>query len=93
MQLMESLLTLSQLKKFALINVHHTTHSFEKVVEYVAKSESLEEIDLSMSVVPRGCWVKLATVLKENRTLRNLQIGFNVLLEEQSWRLTQAQLD
>ena len=34
---------------------------------YVAESQSLEEIDLSNSVVPKGSWVKLTNVLKDNR--------------------------
>ena len=56
-------------------------------MKYVSKSQSLEEINLSNNVVPKGSWVKLTNTLRENRSLRNLEIGFNTLLEEQSWRL------
>lgn len=69
---MDSLLALSQLKKLALINVHHTVESFEKVVKFVEESNFIEEIDLSWSIVPKGCWLKLMNVLGENRKLRNL---------------------
>ena len=44
---MENLLTLSQLKRLALVGVKHSIESFEKVVMYVGESQSLEEIDLS----------------------------------------------
>ena len=30
--------------------------------------------------------MKLTNTLRENRTLRNLQIGFNQLLEDQNWK-------
>ena len=49
--LVESLIEISQLKKFALINIHHTAESFDKIIEFIEVSESLEEIDLSQSIV------------------------------------------
>ena len=70
---------------------HHNALSFEKVISFVEESESLEELDLSWSVVIKGSWSNFIKVLGENRTLRNLQIGFNQILEDQSWRLTSAQ--
>ena len=56
--------------------------SFDKVISFVEESETLEELDLSWSVVSKGSWAKFIKVLSENRTLRNLQIGFNQILEE-----------
>ena len=90
--LMETLSEQSLIKRLALVNVHHTADSFDKVIEYVATSESLEEIDLSWSIVVKGSWFRFAKMLNENRRLRNLNIGFNQLLEEQSYKLTPEQL-
>ena len=46
-QLIDSLLKISQLKRFSLVGVKHNTISFEKVVSYIENDQSLEEIDLS----------------------------------------------
>ena len=46
-QLIDSLLKISQLKRFSLVGVKHNIISFEKVVSYIENDQSLEEIDLS----------------------------------------------
>ena len=84
---MESLLNLSQLKRIALVGVKHSVESFEKIISYMTNSKSLEEIDLSNQVVPKGSWVKFTRALKDNRSLRNLLIGFNQIIEDQHWGL------
>ena len=92
-QLMQNLLEISQLKRLALVNVHHSVESFEKVVEYIRESKSLEEIDLSYTIVPKTCWHKLTNVLRDNRDLRNVVLAFNLILEDQSWKIPPSKLD
>lgn len=74
---MHSLIETSQIKKLALVGVHHNVRSFDALVSFVETSETLKEIDLSRSVVIKGSWLKLARVLGENKTLTNVQLGYN----------------
>ena len=76
-QLMNQLTEHSQIKKLALVGVHHNIRSFDALVEFVEASETIQEIDLSRSVVIRGSWLKFAKVLETNRSLTNVQLGFN----------------
>ena len=55
----------------ALINVQHSVESFEKILEFIGHSETLEEVDLSWSIITNDCakdsWVKLADVISDNK--------------------------
>ena len=81
-KLLEDLTEVSQIKKVALVNMHHNAQSFDKVIDLINECETLQELDLSWSTVPRGSWLKLAPVLNENRTLKNLSLAYNHLLED-----------
>ena len=53
----------SKLKKFALVNCHHSDYSFERVIQYLADDGHLKELDLSWSsVVPRVMFKLLKVV-------------------------------
>ena len=62
------------------------------MVEYIRESKSLEEIDLSYTIVPKTCWHKLTNVLRENRDLTNVVLAFNHILEDQSWKIPPSKL-
>ena len=74
-----------------MVGVQHNIRSFDSVLQFIESSETLQEIDLSRSIVIKGSWLKLANVLGTNRSLTNVQLGYNALLEDQSWRLTPEQ--
>ena len=51
-QLMETLVeNRNRLKKFTLVNVHHTEKSFDKLIYFLEDSVLLEELDLSWQSV------------------------------------------
>ena len=92
-RLLENLNETSQIQKLALVNVHHNAESFDQLLLFVQESESLKEIDLSWSVVVKGSWPRFFEVLNTNRTLRDVKIGYNQLLEAQSFKLTKEQIE
>lgn len=59
-QLMDDLLELSQIQKLALIGVKHNFRSFNAVIQFVESSDTLQEVDLSRSVVMKGSWLSFA---------------------------------
>jgi hypothetical protein len=81
-QLMHFLIEKSQLKSFTLVNVHHSTDSFDLVIQYLQKSEFLTELDLSWTIIKQSNWLKFLEVLRENRQLVCLTLAFNQLLED-----------
>lgn len=80
--LMENL-SESKLKKFALVNVHHSDSSFDKVVEYVHESLYLRDLNLTWSNVRPALMLRLLKEIQTNASLHNLSLGFNQLLEEE----------
>lgn len=87
-QLMNSLLTKSQLRSFSLVKVHHSPESFDLVTRYVEESEHLREIDLSWNIIQPSFWLKFMIMISRNRTLTDLTLAFNQLLEDQNWKLS-----
>ena len=62
---MEALVTHNnKLKKFTLVNVHHSDRSFDKLVEFVEDSCYLKELDLSWSGVRPHTMLKLLKVIE-----------------------------
>ena len=53
----------------------------------------MQEIDLSWSVVVKGSWPAFFEVLGTNRSLRDVKVGYNQLLESQSYKLTAEQIE
>ena len=80
--LMDALLTKSHLRKVALVKIMHSERSFDKVIEFVKNSGHLKELDLSWSSVRPSIIIKLLEVLREDRNLQCLSLGYNRLLQE-----------
>ena len=74
--------TNSQLQRLAIINANQTEHSFDRVINYLKHSQFLRELDLSWSKLNPHSWKKLLVVIKENRQLTSLNIGYNKILED-----------
>ena len=82
----------SQLSKLSLVNANQTENSFDKVINYLIKSKSLKELDLSWSKLPPQCWRKFLAVISENRQLASLNLSHNKILDDQP-KPTQEMLD
>ena len=67
--------------------------SFDMVIQYVAASTTLRDLDLSWSAVRLPSLFKLLQVIEQNRTLSNLSLSHNELLEDQKTELTPAQIE
>ncbi len=64
------------------MDVNHTDYSFDRVIAFVQESESLKDLDLSWSSVRPVQMLKLLKVIEQNRTLANLSLSHNLLLED-----------
>ena len=62
--------------------MHHSPESFELVIQYVRESEFLKELDLSWTIVKPIYWESFMEVIYHNRTLTNLTLAFNHLMED-----------
>lgn len=85
--LMSCLIERSQLKAFSLVNVHHSEKSFELLIVYMQNSETLEELDISWSIIKNEMWLHFMEALSFNRTLTTLTLAYNMLLEEQNYHV------
>lgn len=72
----------NRLKKFTLVNVHHSDRSFESLVEFVEESGHLKELDLGWQSVKPRMMLKLLKVIEQNRRLSSLSLSYNWLLED-----------
>lgn len=63
-QLIDALIeSKSEIKKFTLVDVHHSDRSFEKVTLFVQEALLLKELDLSWSSVRPQSMLKLLKVI------------------------------
>ena len=74
-----------------MVNVHHSVQSWDLVIEFLEKSETLQELDLSWSIVKPGSWFDFLEVMRENRQLTTLTLSFNQILEDQNYKLSAEQ--
>lgn len=58
-----------QLRSFALVNVHHSEGSFDKLCEYVQTSQRLRDLNVSWQCLRPVVFVRLLVVIMENRML------------------------
>ena len=82
-----------QIRKFALVNVHHSESSFEKLCEFVETSLRLRDLNVSWQSLRPAVFVKLLQVIKDDLMLQNLNISHNKILEDQPKSLTEAQIE
>ena len=80
--LLEVLANAHQLKKLTLIKPNHSTRSFAKLVHLVETSQHLVELDISWQGVQAQTMGCLLTVLRSNRFLHSLSLGYNRLLQD-----------
>ena len=78
-----------EIRKFALVNVHHSEASFDKLCEYVQTSWRLRDLNVSWQSLRPTVFAKLLNVIQENRFLQNLNISHNKILEDQPTILTE----
>ena len=81
-QLLDALNKGSKIKRFSLTQVHHSDNSFDKLIEYVETSTTLQELDISWSMVRPQIMMKLLRVIRQNRDLTCLSLGWNELIDE-----------
>ena len=74
---MYALIERSQLKSVSLVNVHHNAESFDLVIQYLQKSETLTDLDLSWTIIKPSNWLKFLEVVRQNRQLVSLTLAFN----------------
>ena len=68
--------------KLSLVNLNFSDRLFNLVIAYVEKSDHLIDLDLSWCGARAHNIEALFNVLKFNRTLKNLCLAWNVILEE-----------
>ena len=73
-----TLLTTSSLRKLQLIQIGMREDSFNKFLEFLRKSQ-LEQLDVRDSRVTAIQFLHLLEVLKSNRQLKYLNLGYNNL--------------
>ena len=83
---MRLLLKSSLLRALSLVNMHHSPESFDLIIQYLQESETLQELDLSWSIVKPSHWVTFMEAIRDNRKLTCLSLSFNQLMEEQSYK-------
>lgn len=76
-QLINCLLSRSQLRALSLVNVHHSPESFELVTRFMTENEFIKEIDLSWSIVKPSLWSDFIDAVGKNRRLTTLNLAFN----------------
>ena len=85
---MDYMIEKSKIRKFALVNVHHTEKSFDKLCFFLQTSARLENLDISWSSVRPPLMLKLLKIVQTNRSLVSLSLSYNALLEDQKTELT-----
>ena len=76
------MLSKSQIKVFSLVNSGQNERSFDKICQFVEESEYLRELDLSYAMTRPQIMIKLLRVIKKNRDLTCLNLGWNELIED-----------
>ena len=71
-----------QIRSFALVKVHHSDSSFEKLCEYVRSSNRLRDLNVSWQSLRPAVFAQLLEVIKQNRFLQNLNISWNKFVED-----------
>ena len=92
-QLLDLMIERCQIRNFALVKVHHSESSFEKLCEYVRTSFRLRDLNVSWQSLRPAVFVQLLEVVKENRLLQSLNISWNKILEDQATTLTEEQIE
>ena len=78
-----------EIRNFALVKVHHSESSFEKLCEFVRTTHRLRDLNVSWQSLRPATFAQLLEVIKDNRFLQNLNISWNKIVEDQATSLTE----
>ena len=67
----------SNILKLGLVKVNITSNMFENVLDFIPRSRSLIDLDISWNQLTPMDLAKLFRVLSSNRQLQNLNISWN----------------
>ena len=91
-QLLDLMIAMCEVRSFTLVNVHHSEGSFKKLCDYVQSSPRLRELNVSWQCLRPVVFYRLIEVIRDQRTLCNLVISWNIFLDEQPTALTEKQI-
>lgn len=82
-QLVSAFTTQNRLQTLALVNANIKDESMLELGTLVAQSDFLTDFDISWNLVKPKSYINLIQALQDNRVLKNLNLSWNRLVDEQ----------
>lgn len=70
------------LKILGLVNVKINEESFDYICDFVQKSDTLEELDISWAAVRPRKMARLLKILSTNKKMKQINLSNNMLFQE-----------